>query len=66
VRDVVVLIDRQSGAADTLASSGYRLQAVIKMDDLLEHGLTQGRISQEQIREVRAFLSRSRPAGAKG
>jgi uridine monophosphate synthetase len=66
VRDVVVLIDRQSGAAETLAASGYQLHAVIKMDALLDHWKSRGRISAEQFRQVRQFLTRSGPAGGKG
>jgi uridine monophosphate synthetase len=64
VRDVVVLIDRQSGASEALAASGYRLHAVLAMDGLLEHWGSKGKISQEQVRLVREFLRRSSPAGA--
>jgi uridine monophosphate synthetase len=63
VKDVVVLIDRQSGAAEALASSGYRLHAVMNMGHLLEKGLAQGRIDQKQVGDVREFLSRAGPAG---
>ncbi len=66
VRDVVVLIDRQSGAAEALASSGYTLHAVIKMDDLLDHWRSRGQISPEQVFEVGEFLRRSRSAGDEG
>jgi uridine monophosphate synthetase len=63
VHDVVVLIDRQSGAAEALALSGHRLHAVVKMDDLLDHWRSRGRIGAEQVRDVRHFLARSRSAG---
>lgn len=66
VRDIVVLIDRQGGAAEALAGSGYRLHAVINMDDLLDHWRSRGRIDAQQVREVREFLRRSRPAGDEG
>jgi uridine monophosphate synthetase len=66
VRDIVVLIDRQSGAAEALAASGYRLHAVINMDDLLDYWRSRGRIDTQQAREVREFLRRSRPAGDEG
>ena len=37
VRDVVVLIDRQSGAERALAAAGYRLQAVFTLSALLDY-----------------------------
>jgi uridine monophosphate synthetase len=37
VRDVVVLIDRQSGAKEALEQSGYQLHAVLTITELLDH-----------------------------
>jgi len=56
VEDVVVLIDRQSGAAESLASAGYRLHAVFTLTDLLDYFETHGSISAELITAARAFL----------
>lgn len=64
VHDIVVLIDRESGASEALAESGYELHAVMKMDDLLDHWGSRGRLSRDQVSEVREFIRRSRRTGA--
>ncbi len=56
VTDVVVLIDRQSGAAEALAGAGYRLHAVFTLTALLDYWEATARIPAEQIAAVRAFL----------
>ncbi len=54
VRDVVVLIDRQSGAADALADAGLQLHAVFQLTDLLEQWRKTGRVEAVQVDEVKA------------
>jgi uridine monophosphate synthetase len=56
VTDVLVLIDRQSGARETLAEAGYRLHAVFKLMDLIEYWEGSGQISEPQAAAVREFL----------
>jgi uridine monophosphate synthetase len=56
VEDVVVLIDRQSGASESLARAGYRLHAVFTLTDLLDYYEAHQSISVEHIAAVRAFL----------
>lgn len=56
VQDVVVLIDRQSGAAEALAQAGFRLHAVLTLAALLDHWEQHKRIPADQIAAVRAFL----------
>ncbi len=56
VQDVVVLIDRQSGAGEALAAAGYRLHAVLTLTGLLDYWEHSGRIAADQIRAVRDFL----------
>lgn len=56
VRDVVVLIDRQSGAAESLAQAGYHLHAVLTITQLLDYWEEKQRIPAEKIAEVRRFL----------
>ena len=58
VRDIVVLIDRQQGAAAMLAGAGYRLHAVATLGQLLEVWGRTGALSSEQVREVRTFLEK--------
>jgi len=57
VRDVVVLIDRESGAAESLYQAGYRLHAVTTITKLLDYWESKGRIPAEQISAVRHFLA---------
>ncbi len=56
VRDVVVLIDRQSGAAESLALAGYQLHAVFTLRELLGEWEQSGKISADQAARVRDFL----------
>lgn len=55
-QDVVVLIDRQSGAREDLAARGLTLHAVFTMAELLEIWTFHGDIEPEQAARVRAFL----------
>jgi uridine monophosphate synthetase len=57
VRDVVVLVDRQSGAKESLAAAGFRLHAVLTITVLLDHWEKTGRVGKEQIEATRKFLS---------
>jgi uridine monophosphate synthetase len=59
VRDVVVLIDRQSGAAEALEQAGLHLHAVMKLTEMLDHWQAAGKVPQQQIEAVRTFLRQS-------
>lgn len=56
VHDVVVLIDRQSGARRALAGKGYQLHAVFTLTELLDYWEAAGKVAPEKIAEVRQFL----------
>ncbi|MBE0411351.1 MAG: orotidine-5'-phosphate decarboxylase [Anaerolineales bacterium] len=58
VSDVVVLIDRQSGAAEDLAKAGYNLHSVFTLSQLLNHWESKRSIPTKQIKSVRDFLSK--------
>jgi uridine monophosphate synthetase len=58
VRDIVVLIDRQSGASEALAQAGFRMHAVFTLEEMLAHWERTGKVPQAQIDAVRAFLGR--------
>lgn len=60
VEDVIVLVDRQSGAAEALAQAGYRLHAVLTLTALLDYWEATGRIPTGQISAVRAFLQQEK------
>jgi len=56
VSDVVVLIDRQSGASEALSDVGIRLHSVFTLSQLLDHWEQTQKVTPEQITSVRNFL----------
>jgi len=56
VRDVVVLVDRQSGAKESLAQAGYSMHAVLTIGQLLEYWEENGKVEKDKIEETRRFL----------
>jgi uridine monophosphate synthetase len=56
VQDVVVLIDRQSGAREALAQAGYHLHAVYTLTQLLDIWEASGVVAVEHIAAVRRFF----------
>jgi uridine monophosphate synthetase len=59
VRDVVVLVDRQSGAKESLAQAGYTMHAVLTISQLLEYWEEHGKVEKDKIEETRKFLAQS-------
>jgi uridine monophosphate synthetase len=59
VKDVVVLIDRQSGAKESLAQAGYSMHAVLTISQLLEYWEESGKVEKEKIVATREFLKQS-------
>lgn len=57
VRDLLVLIDRQQGGKEALEQAGYRLHAVLTMNDLLTSLHAQGLIDGEQVRAVKDYVA---------
>jgi len=60
VRDIVVLIDREQGAGETLAAAGYRFHAIVKIGDLLDEWRQSGAIGEAQFQEIKAYLSQAK------
>ncbi len=58
VRDVVVLIDRQSGAKESLEQAGFRLHAVLTITELLDYWEETGKIEADKIKTTREFLQK--------
>jgi len=58
VKDVVVLVDRQSGAKEALAEAGYTLHAVLTIGGMLEHWEKTGKVGKEIIKATRDFLDK--------
>lgn len=60
VKDVVVLVDRQSGAKESLEQAGYKLHAVLTITQLLDHWEANGKVTKEKIEETREFLKQTK------
>lgn len=59
VKDIVVLVDRQSGAKESLEQAGYNLHAVLTITQLLDHWEANGKVGKEKLEETREFLKHS-------
>ncbi len=56
VRDVVVLIDREQGGAEEIATHGYVLHSVYKIREVLRVLRTTDRINETQFQEALGFV----------
>ena len=56
VKDVVVLIDRQSGAKEFLKQAGFAMHAVLTITQLLDYWEKTGKVEKDKIEETREFL----------
>ena len=59
VQDVVVLIDRQSGAKESLEAEGFHFHAVLTITELFDYWEKTGKVEQGKITATRAFLKQS-------
>ncbi len=57
VKDVIVLIDREHGAAERLHTHGYNLISILKLDVMLTHFISKGLISEETYRICADYLA---------
>ena len=60
VKDVVVLIDRQSGAKEALVEAGFKLHTVLTISELLDYWEKTGKVEKEKIAAAREFLKQSK------
>jgi uridine monophosphate synthetase len=59
VSDVVVLVDRESGAKESLEQAGLKLHTVLTISQLLNHWESNGKVEKNKIEETRKFLRES-------
>ena len=59
VKDVVVLVDRQSGAKESLEQAGYSMHAVLTIRQLLDYWEKMNKVEKVKIEETRLFLYNS-------
>ena len=57
VKDVVVLVDRQSGAKESLAQAGYAMHAVLTISEMLDYWEANGKVAKDKTEATRKFLS---------
>ncbi len=57
VKDVVVLIDRQSGAKESLKQAGFAMHAVLTITQLLDYWEQTGKVEKDKIEKTRIFLA---------
>lgn len=62
VRDIVVLVDRQSGAREELEAQGFRFHALFTLRELVAFGAAEGLVSTEDVARVEAFLTANEKA----
>ena len=60
VKDIVVLVDRQSGARESLAQAGYAMHAVLTISQLLEYWGENRKLEKDKIEETRLVLQNQR------
>ena len=59
VKDVVVLVDRQSGAKESLEQAGYSMHAVLTISQLLDYWDQSGQVEKDKIEATKEFLKTS-------
>jgi uridine monophosphate synthetase len=59
VRDIVVLVDRQSGAKESLGQAGYSMHAVLTITQLLDYWENTEKVEKDKIEQTRLFLHNS-------
>ncbi|MCX6021471.1 MAG: phosphoribosyltransferase family protein [Chloroflexi bacterium] len=57
VKDAVVLIDREAGAAETLRHHGYNLMPILSLEVMLNYYLSTGRITEDVHRRCMDYLA---------
>jgi len=60
VKDVVVLIDRQSGAKESLKQAGFAMYSVLTISQLLDYWEKTDKVEKDKIEETRKFLEESK------
>ena len=56
VKDIVVLVDRQSGAKESLEQAGYSMHAVLTITQMLDYYESTGKVEKDKLEETREFL----------
>lgn len=57
IKDFIILIDREQGGKEALEKKGYRLHAVIGINELLDILKQEGKISDEDYEKSKKFIA---------
>src|SRR5437879_1083500 len=60
VKDLVILIDREQGGRELLASKGYTLHSILTITQCLDEWETAGLVNATAIRQSREFVQATR------
>ena len=60
VKDVVVLVDRESGAKESLKQAGFAMYSVLTISQLLDYWEKTDKVEKDKIEETRKFLEESK------
>jgi orotate phosphoribosyltransferase len=60
VKDLVILIDREQGGRELLASKGYTLHSILTITQCLDEWETAGLVDATAIRQSREFVQATR------
>ncbi|MEI6291647.1 MAG: orotate phosphoribosyltransferase [Chloroflexota bacterium] len=56
VKDIVVLVDRQSGARESLGAAGYAMHSVLTITQMLDHWESSSQVPGERLQAAREFI----------
>lgn len=56
VKDIVVLVDRQSGARESLGSAGFSMHSVLTISQMLDHWEADAMVPEDRLLAAREFL----------
>ncbi len=58
MQDVVVLIDREAGAHESVSEAGLQLHSVFTLSQLIDHWTASGALDKALLAELKEFLAR--------
>jgi orotate phosphoribosyltransferase len=58
VRDVVVLIDREGGATESISDAGLQLHSVVTLSRLIDHWILSGAIDERLQADLKKYQAR--------
>ena len=60
VKDILVLVDREQGGVEELAAQGYKVHALVTLNQLLDALVDAGKLAPDRRGEVKLWLAENR------